>query len=128
MNQLTNKEDLTNLVRNYVHYDNLTTTFQKQLVSARTVRNDYEQRIIQELKKSKMENAIIQIVGGKLKIVEEKQSSPLTFKMLEEALHNYFNEHKIKDNTVELIKFIKSQRTVEHSLKIQKLPQLPAQP
>jgi hypothetical protein len=128
MNQLSNKEDLTNLVRNYVHYDNLTATFQKQLASARTVRNDFEQRIIQELKNSKMENAIIQIVGGKLKIVEEKHTTPLTYKTLEDSLHKYFNEHKLKDSTSELIKYVKSQRTVESSLKIQKIHQLPPQP
>lgn len=121
MNQ---KEDLTNLVRNYVHYDNLTGTFQKQLVNARTVRNDFEERIIKELQKNKMENAVIQIVGCKLKVVEERHSAPLTFKTLEESLHNYFTEHKITDTTSELIKYIKAHRSVESNLKIQKTPQV----
>ena len=57
--------NLANLVRNYVHYDNLASTFQKQTQNARIVRDDFEQRIINHLKDKKMDNAIIQIVGGK---------------------------------------------------------------
>jgi hypothetical protein len=122
------KEDIASLIRNYVHYDNLASQFYKQTQNARAVRDDYEKRIIEELKKNKMENAIIQIVGGKLKIVEEKHSSPLTFKSLEESLHNYYGNKKKVDETSELLKFIKASRTVETSFKLKKIPQLPPQP
>jgi len=122
------KEDVASLIRNYVHYDNLASQFYKQTQNARAVRDDYEKRIIEELKKNKMENAIIQIVGGKLKIVEEKHSSPLTFKSLEESLHNYYGNKKKVDETSELLKFIKASRTVETSFKLKKIPQLPPQP
>jgi hypothetical protein len=96
MNTLV-KDDIANLVRNYVHYDNLTISLQKQINNARVVRDDFEKRIIDELKKNKLENAIIQIVGGKLKIVEEKHSNPLSYKFLEEQIHNYFVEKKKKN-------------------------------
>ena len=122
------KEDIASLIRNYVHYDNLASQFYKQTQNARAVRDDYEKRIIEELKKNKMEYAIIQIVGGKLKIVEEKHSSPLTFKSLEESLHNYYGNKKKVDETSELLKFIKASRTVETSFKLKKIPQLPPQP
>lgn len=122
------KEDVASLIRNYVHYDNLASQFYKQTQNSRAVRDDYEKRIIEELKKNKMENAIIQIVGGKLKIVEEKHSSPLTFKSLEESLHNYYGNKKKVDETSELLKFIKASRTVETSFKLKKIPQLPPQP
>ena len=122
------KEDVASLIRNYVHYDNLASQFYKQTQNARAVRDDYERRIIEELKKNNMENAIIQIVGGKLKIVEEKHSSPLTFKSLEESLHNYYGTKKKIDETSELLKFIKSARTVETSFKLKKINQLPPQP
>ena len=104
---IVNKEDIASLVRNYVHYDNLTTTFNKQTQNARSVRDDYEKRIIHELKNKNMEHAIIQIVGGKLKIVEEKHSSPLSYKNLEESLHNYYFQKKKIDETNDIIKFIK---------------------
>ena len=125
---IINKEDIASLVRNYVHYDNLATTFNKQTQNARTVRDDYEKRIIAELKKNKMENAIIQIVGGKLKIVEEKHSTPLSFKNLEESLHMYYINKKKVDETSDLLKFIKSNRIVQTDLRIKKMPQLPSQP
>jgi hypothetical protein len=127
MNTLV-KDDIANLVRNYVHYDNLVISLQKQTNNARVVRDDFEKRIIDELKKNNLENAIIQIVGGKLKIVEEKHSNPLSYKFLEEHIHNYFVEKKKTDETRDLLQYIKSHKnvTIEHKLK--KIPQLPPQP
>lgn len=128
MNQIVQKEDIANLIRNYVHYDNLVTNFQKQTQNARIVRDDFEKRTINELKISGMENAIIQIVGGKLKVVEEKHSSPLSFKSLEESLHKYYQLNKKPDETSNIIKFIKENREFETSLKLKKILQLPPQP
>ena len=128
MNQVVEKEDIANLIRNYVHYDNLVTNFQKQTQNARIVRDDFEKRTINELKTSGMENAIIQIVGGKLKIVEEKHSSPLSFKSLEEFLHKYYESKKQSDETTSIIKFIKENREFESVLKLKKILQLPPQP
>ena len=127
-NSIVNKEDIANLVRSYVHYDNLTVSLNKQTQNARTVRDEFEKRIIKELDEKNMKHAIIQIVGGKLQIVEEKKIAPLTFNSLESSLHKYFIEHKESDITSDLIKFIKAQRTSENFLKIKKITQLPPQP
>jgi vancomycin resistance protein YoaR len=125
---LINKEDVGNLVRSYIHYDNLTSSLQKQTNNARIVRDEFENRIIKTLEEKNMKNAIIQILGGKLQIVEEKKISSLTFNSLEESLHNYFIKNKQSDITTDLIRFIKSQRTVETVSKIKKISQLPPQP
>jgi len=127
-NSIVNKEEIANLVRSYVHYDNLTVSLNKQTQNARTVRDEFEKRIIKELDEKNMKHAIIQIVGGKLQIVEEKKIAPLTFNSLESSLHKYFIEHKESDITSDLIKFIKAQRTSENFLKIKKITQLPPQP
>ena len=127
-NQVVQKEDIANLIRNYVHYDNLVTNFQKQTQNARIVRDDFETRIINDLKKNNMENAIIQIVGGKLKVVEENHTSPLSFKSLEESLHQYYKDKKQTDDTSNVIKFVKEHREVEVVSKLKKIPQLPPQP
>ena len=127
-NSIVNKEDIANLVRSYVPYDNLTVSLNKQTQNARTVRDEFEKRIIKELDDKNMKHAIIQIVGGKLQIVEEKKIAPLTFNSLESSLHKYFIEHKESDITSDLIKFIKAQRTSENFLKIKKITQLPPQP
>ena len=127
-NTIVNKEDIANLVRSYVHYDNLAVSLNKQTQNARVVRDEFERRIIKELDEKNMKHAIIQIVGGKLQIVEEKKIAPLTFNSLESSLHKYFIEHKESDITSDLIKFIKAQRTSENFLKIKKITQLPPQP
>ena len=122
------KDDIASLIRKYVHYDNLAATFFKQTQQARSVRDDYEKKIIEELKNNKMENAVIQIVGGKLKVVEEKHGTPLSFKNLEESLHDYYFHKKRVDETSEVIKYIKSKRTFETTSKLKKIHQLPPQP
>lgn len=128
MNQVVEKEDIANLIRNYVHYDNLASNFQKQTQNARIVRDDFERRIINELKAKNMENAIIQIVGGKLKVIEEKHASPLSFKSLESTLHQYYQSKKMNDDTSNVVKFVKEHREFEVVLKLKKIPQLPPQP
>jgi CRISPR-associated protein Cas8b1/Cst1 subtype I-B len=122
------KDDIANLVRNYVHYDNLVISLHKQTNNARIVRDDFEKRIIDELKKNKLENAIIQIVGGKLKVVEEKHSNPLSYKFLEEQIHNYFVDNHKTDETRDILQYIKSHKNVMTELKLKKIPQLPPQP
>ena len=115
------KEDIANLIRNYVHYDNLTSTLQKQTQNARIVRDDFEKRIIHELKLNNMENAVIQIVGGRLKVVEENHFNPLSFKYLEELLHNYYASKKVSDDTSNIIKYVKTNRKMETSSKLKKI-------
>ena len=115
------KEDIANLIRNYVHYDNLTSTLQKQTQNARIVRDDFEKRIIHELKLNNMENAVIQIVGGRLKVVEENHFNPLSFKYLEELLHNYYTSKKVSDDTSNIIKYVKTNRKVETFSKLKKI-------
>ena len=115
------KEDIANLIRNYVHYDNLTSTLQKQTQNARIVRDDFEKRIIHELKLNNMENAVIQIVGGRLKVVEENHFNPLSFKYLEELLHNYYTSKKVSYDTSNIIKYVKTNRKVETFSKLKKI-------
>ena len=123
----TNQSDIANLIRSYVHYDNLVTSLQKQTNNARNIRDDFEKKIITTLEEKKMKNAIIQIQGGKLQIVDDKKISQLTFHSLEDSLHKYFIDNKQSDITTDLIKFIKSQRSVETVPKIKKILQLPPQ-
>lgn len=127
-NAIVNKDEIANLVRSYVHYDNLVTSLNKQTQNARVVRDEFERRIIKELDEKNMKHAIIQIVGGKLQIVEEKKISPLTFNSLQDSLHKYFIQQKESDITTDLIKFVKLERKSETFLKIKKITQLPPQP
>jgi hypothetical protein len=125
-----NTQDLANLVRNWVHYDNLTTTFSKQTQNARRVRDDFEERILQQLRASNMENAVIQIHGGRLVVTEEKQTQPITLTRLEESLHAYYKNAGV-DETSAIMKHIRNTRVVEVQKRLKKtvtVPPLPPPP
>lgn len=112
---------LGELVRSWVHFDNLAATFTRQAQQARTARSRSEVQIIDLLKTSKMENATIQIAGGRLTVHDERHANPLTLQRLESLLHEYFNQKPpgSDDETEKIMKYIKENRgfTVENKLK-----------
>jgi CRISPR/Cas system CSM-associated protein Csm2 small subunit len=116
-------QSLGNLVRSWVHYDTLTTNFNKQLLNTRKERDVYEKQIIQTMKNSNYEKAVIQISGGKLLLTDEKHSQPLTFSSLQELLHEYFKHSAPgkEDQTAAILKFIKENRTVTTGVKLKKI-------
>lgn len=113
---------LGNWVRNYVHYDNLASSLQKQLSNARKVKDDFETKIISTLEASNMSNAVIQIAGGKLTVAEEKHTNALTLTRLEELLHSYYKSQgrQATDETQELMKYIKAERGSDTTKKLKK--------
>lgn len=123
-----NPNDLAHLVRNYVHYDNLATGLYRQTVNARKVRDDFEQRILTNLRTQNMENAIIQIAGGRLLVHEERHNQPITLGRMEELLHAYFISHNIQDDTQNIMKYIKKQRGYEVVKRLKKQSGPPPDP
>lgn len=137
-----NTQELANHVRNWVHYDNLTTSLSKQSQNARKVRDDFEGKIMGLLRENNMENATIQIQGGKLSIVEEKHTQPWTLTRLEEALRGYFHQPAVMrggggspDQEVsQILKYLRNNRSIEVVKRLKKqvvppgLPPLPAPP
>ena len=83
------------LVRNWVHYDNLASNLNRQIQNARKVKDEFETKIMNSLRDFNMENAIIQIAGGKLCVTEEKHTNPLTITRIEELLHEYYECHSL---------------------------------
>lgn len=109
------------IVRNWVHYDTLASNFYKQTLNARKIRSEYESQIQKNLVKQNMENAIIQVNGGKIGVVEERQPAPLTMLKIEELLHNYFRSHKQTDQTREILDYIRENRGMTSSKRIRYL-------
>ena len=120
-NQQLDTNRLAELVRTWVHFDNLAATFTRQAQQARTARSRSEVQIIENLKSSHMENATIQISGGRLTIHDERHANPLTLQRLEVLLHEYFNQKPAgsEDETVDIMRYIKEHRgfTTETKLK-----------
>ena len=121
---------LGNFVRNWVHYDNLASSLYKQSMSARKVRDDFEGKIIQQLKFSGMENAIIQTNNGRISLVEDKKPNQLSLTKIEELLHSYYRTRGGKDETMDIMQFIRGNRgyDIKTCLRKTNSPNLPPPP
>jgi hypothetical protein len=125
-----NSQEIGFLVRNWVHYDNLATGLYRQTINARKVRDEFETKILEGLRTSNMENAVIQIAGGRLIVQQERHNQPLSLTRIEEILHAYYVSKNLPDDTANVMKFMKKQRGFEVVKKLRKQsgPQPPALP
>jgi hypothetical protein len=106
--------DLPGLVRNYVHYDNLTNTYSKQASGARKLRDDFESKIIHTLRSQNMENAIIQVQGAKLQVGSTKSVPSLSMPRLKTYLEAYYRQKgNAMDESVSILRFINLQKQAD---------------
>ncbi len=97
-------------VRYWLHYSNLASSFYKQYGSAKKVKDDYEKQIISTLQQNGMENATIQIGGGQINVVDKREPNQLSLTKVEELLHGYFRQRGGKDETMDIMTFIRGNR------------------
>jgi len=120
-NTAIDTQSLSEMIKSWVHFDNLAATFNRQVQQARTARARWESQVIEYLKKIKMTNAIIQIAGGRLTVHDEKHAHPLTLQRLEQLLHEYYSKKTPgnNDETSDIMNYIKAHRgsTMETRLK-----------
>jgi len=116
-------EQIGNLIRHWVFYDNKLAELNKQIKSLRDSRNAYEAQALQLINAMSLKNPVIQIGGGgRLIVSEDKHTAPLTFTNIEAILHQYYAKKPgARDETTDIIKFIKTARetTVTPCLKRQ---------
>ena len=84
-----NMQTLGNMVRHWVHFDTQVAQFNKEASASRASKDFYEHQILAALKTAQYETAVIQIAGGRILVNEERHNQSLTFKSLEEMLHEY---------------------------------------
>jgi hypothetical protein len=112
---------LPELIRSWVHYDNLAATHSRLAQQARTARSLWEKQVLDNLKLNNLMNATIQITNGRLTVAQEKHAQPLTVQRLESLLHDYFNTKPpgSNDETSDILEFIRKNRahTIETKLK-----------
>ena len=116
-----NPNDIANLIRNWIHYDNMASSFYKQTLNARKIRSEYEGKIHDTLNKNKQLNAVIQVNGGRLGLVEEKSPAALTLQKIEDILHNYYKTSKQTDQTSSIMDFIKQTRGISSQVRLRYL-------
>ena len=111
-------------VRYWLHYKNLASSLYKQFGAARKVQEDYEKKVISTLQQTGMEKAIIQIHGGTLQSVDKRDPHPLSLTKIEELLHGYYRQRGGKDETMDVMTFIRANRgySISKTLKQSNLP------
>lgn len=97
-------------VRYWLHYGDLASSFFKQFGAVRKVRDDYEKQIIHILQTNGMEKATIQINNGTIRVVDKREPNPLTLSKIEELLHGYYRQRGGKDETLDIMAFIRGNR------------------
>ena len=116
-----NMAEMGKLVRQWVYSDTAVANLNRELLKARKERDSYEEVILRQLKQANYEKAVIQIDGGRLTVNEEKHHQALTFKSLEEILHMYYRRPGArKDETDDILKFVKENRTFEIEKRLKK--------
>lgn len=106
-------KDLVEAVRHYVHFDNLAEALNKQVTNARSMRSQYETKILQNLESAGMKNAVLQINGATLQRASRSQANPLSWGFLEERLHAYYASSRpvrTGDETNAILEFLQNTR------------------
>jgi hypothetical protein len=120
MSELSNN-DLSPIIKSWIHFDNLAATFTRQAQQARSARARWESQAIEYLTRNSLTNAIIQISGARLTLVQEKHAAPLTLQRMEALLHEYYSKRPVgsNDETADIMAYIKAHRgsSVETKLK-----------
>ena len=97
-------------VRYWLHYGNMASSFFKQFGAVRKIRDDYEKQIISLLQQNGMEKATIKINNGNINVTDKREPNQLSLSKVEELLHGYFMQRGGKDETMEIMTFIRSNR------------------
>ena len=106
-------------VRYWIHYSNLSSSLYKQFGAAKKVQDDYGNQIIKTLQLKGLENATIQIGDGQITVAQKRQPNQLTLSKFQELLHLYYKHRGGKDETMDIMTFVKANRgyTVHKCLK-----------
>ncbi len=104
------QSDLVDAVRHWVHFDNLAESLQKQVTNARTMRSNFEEKILRHLETTAMKGAVLQITGATLQKATRPKTSDLSWSFLEASLHEYYKSRGRPDETTAVVEFLQSKR------------------
>ena len=103
----TSVNNLDKTIQNWVELDNELKRVNEKAKDIRTRKNDIEDKLITYVEDNNMNNSVVNIIDGKIKFCETKQTSPLTLGFLEKCLSEVIaNQGQVK----QIIDYIKSKR------------------
>jgi hypothetical protein len=102
-----NTNNLDKTIQTWVELDNELKKLNEKSKDIRTRKNDVEDKIMTYVEDNDMNNSVVNIVDGKIKFCETKQTSPLTLGFLEKCLSEVIaNQGQVK----QIVDYIKSKR------------------
>lgn len=105
--------ELNEAVRHWVHFDNLSETLTKQVTNARAMRSKFEEKVLTILDSMSLKNVALEINGATLTRAIKKESSNLSWTLLEKSLHEYYKTKGRTDETDAIIEHIQNSREVK---------------
>jgi hypothetical protein len=105
-------------IKEWVALDNQEKNLKDRVKEIRNTKNNISDKILVYTEENNLGHATIEITDGKLKIQNNKITSPLTFKFLEKCLNKCLeNREQVSD----IIKFIKNSRESKYESHIKRL-------
>ena len=105
-------------IKKWVGIDNEIKQLNLQLKALRGEKDTYTTDILEYISSNNLQEATIKLPNGKLRFVDVNTSQPLTYKFICECLYEYL-EHD-DDKVLEIITFIKAQRTTKVTKEIKR--------
>ena len=94
-------------IQNWVSVDNEIKTINDKIKLLREQRNNFSSNILSYVQNNGLDNATIKINDGKLRFMQIKQQTPLTYKFINECLFKCIDNSEQVDL---IMNFIKEQR------------------
>jgi hypothetical protein len=107
---ITDPNALATAVRQWVHFDNLAESLNKQVANVRTLRGEYESKILTLMQQQNLQNATLKITGATLQYANRTKPTDLSWAFLEDQLHEYYKTSGKRDETMEIIEFLQKHR------------------
>lgn len=105
--------ELVDAVRHWVHFDNLAESLGKQVQNARTLRGEYETKVLKHLDTTGMKNAVLQINGATLQRSTKSKPIDLSWTYLEDQLKAYYKAKGKADETTSVLDFLQRHRAMK---------------
>ena len=118
-----NKEFI-HALKQWLKYDDLIETKNKELKQIKQVKDNLEQIIIKYIENNNLKDTKLNLGGNNIQYIENLNSGSLSFKLIEEALREYLKNESQVISICQVIKHKKDrERKVQRILKRKKIKQ-----
>jgi hypothetical protein len=116
-NTITNAEGLIENIKHWVQYDNQLRLLAEKTKEVREKRGELQASIIEELKTKNMQQSVIGIGDGELKMVAKKEYPPLTYQYVERCLTDVIPN---TEHVAYIMAYLKSHREIKESMDLRR--------